>query len=114
MSKKDEKVMEAKKQEEKEVKKEPKIEAKVDLEAKSDKAKVERIDIFRAWCKRCGICVAFCPTSVFELDPLGNPIPTYIDICIGCKWCEIRCPDFAITVIEKKEIKDEGKVASRE
>jgi ferredoxin len=26
-----------------------------------------------------------------------------IEKCINCGWCEIRCPDFAITVEQKNE-----------
>ena len=60
-----------------------------------------KIDIFKAWCKACGICVAFCPTGVLGIDEAGYPYVKDIEKCINCGWCEIRCPDFAITV-EKK------------
>ena len=72
-----------------------------------------RIDVFRAWCKACGICVAFCPTGVLEKDEEGYPYAKDIQRCINCGWCEIRCPDFAITVergskqVEKIELKSE-------
>ncbi len=62
------------------------------------KKEVPRIDIYRAWCKACGICVAFCPTGVLEMDEAGYPFVKEIGKCINCGWCEIRCPDFAITV----------------
>ena len=60
-----------------------------------------KIDIFKAWCKACGICVAFCPTGALGRDEAGYPYVKDIEKCINCGWCEIRCPDFAITV-EKK------------
>lgn len=60
------------------------------------------IDIYRAWCKGCGICAAFCPTGVLARDEAGYPYVQDIDKCINCGWCEIRCPDFAITVEQKK------------
>jgi 2-oxoglutarate ferredoxin oxidoreductase subunit delta len=67
------------------------------------KKKVEpRIDIYKAWCKACGICVAFCPTGTLAKDETGSPYVGDINKCISCGWCEIRCPDFAITV-EKRE-----------
>ncbi|MGQ9508717.1 MAG: 4Fe-4S dicluster domain-containing protein [Thermodesulfobacteriota bacterium] len=70
------------------------------------KKELPKIDIFRAWCKACGICVAFCPTGVLEMDEAGYPYVKEIDKCINCGWCEIRCPDFAITVgMELKERK---------
>ena len=57
-----------------------------------------KIDIYKAWCKACGICVAFCPTGVLAKDEAGYPYVADINQCINCGWCEIRCPDFAITV----------------
>jgi 2-oxoglutarate ferredoxin oxidoreductase subunit delta len=64
-----------------------------------------KIDIFKAWCKACGICVAFCPTGALAKDEAGNPYVKDIEKCINCGWCEIRCPDFAITVGEKSKDK---------
>jgi 2-oxoglutarate ferredoxin oxidoreductase subunit delta len=68
-----------------------------------------KIDIFKAWCKACGICVAFCPTGALAKDEAGNPYVKDIGKCIRCGWCEIRCPDFAITVGPKNKRKAEGK-----
>jgi 2-oxoglutarate ferredoxin oxidoreductase subunit delta len=31
-------------------------------------------------------------------DEAGYPYVKDIEKCINCGWCEIRCPDFAITV----------------
>jgi 2-oxoglutarate ferredoxin oxidoreductase subunit delta len=56
------------------------------------------IDLYRAWCKGCGICVAFCPKGALAQDEAGHLYVKDADLCIGCGWCEIRCPDFAITV----------------
>ncbi len=68
-----------------------------------------KIDIFKAWCKACGICVAFCPTGALAKDEAGNPYVKDAEKCIGCGWCEIRCPDFAITVGRKNKKKAEEK-----
>jgi len=68
---------------------------------KKKKKETPKIDIFKAWCKACGICVAFCPTGALAKDEAGNPYVKDIDKCINCGWCEIRCPDFAITVETK-------------
>ena len=70
------------------------------IEAKK-KREEPKIDIYKAWCKACGICVAFCPTGALANDEAGYPYVNDIEKCINCGWCEIRCPDFAITV-EKK------------
>jgi len=69
------------------------------------KKETPKIDIYQAWCKGCGICVAFCPTGVLAKDEAGYPYIKDIEKCINCGWCEIRCPDFAITV----ETKTKGK-----
>ncbi|MDI6854106.1 MAG: 4Fe-4S binding protein [Deltaproteobacteria bacterium] len=58
------------------------------------------IDIYRAWCKACGICAAFCPRKCLSLDEEGNPVVADAESCTGCGWCELHCPDFAISVRE--------------
>lgn len=49
-------------------------------------------------CKKCGICMEFCPKNVFDLNEEGLIVPRNNDKCIGCKLCEYRCPDFAVKV----------------
>ncbi|QAT48366.1 4Fe-4S dicluster domain-containing protein [Caproiciproducens sp. NJN-50] len=56
------------------------------------------ITVNKAWCKKCGICIAFCPKQVLEKDGDGYPEPTRSEECIGCRLCEMRCPDFAMAV----------------
>jgi 2-oxoglutarate ferredoxin oxidoreductase subunit delta len=75
--------------------------------AETDKKVKEKtppnIDIYKAWCKACGICVAFCPTGTLAKDETGAPYVKDPEKCAKCGLCELRCPDFAITVHEKKE-----------
>lgn len=59
--------------------------------------KVSKIIINKKACKRCGICVAFCPKKVFTSEN-GLPIVANLDECTKCKLCELRCPDYAIIV----------------
>lgn len=47
-------------------------------------------------CKQCGICIEFCPKNVFLQNEDGTILPKNVKNCIGCKMCEMRCPDFAI------------------
>lgn len=56
------------------------------------------IDIFRGWCKSCGICAAFCPRECISIDAEGSPSVSDSSRCTGCGWCELHCPDFAISV----------------
>ena len=51
------------------------------------------------WCKRCGICSAFCPAGVFLADDFGLPSPFREVKCTGCMQCVVLCPDFAIDVM---------------
>lgn len=58
------------------------------------------ITVNKKWCKKCGICAAFCPKKVFDVDEDGSPIPARPEDCVGCRLCEMRCPDFALKVEE--------------
>jgi len=62
-----------------------------------------KISVRREWCKACGICIEFCHKDVLAPDNQEKPIPENIDACIKCGLCELRCPDFAITVEGVKE-----------
>lgn len=57
-----------------------------------------RLEIVRHWCKRCDICVRFCPERCLRLDQEGIVELFAPDRCTGCRVCEWLCPDFAITV----------------
>ncbi len=63
------------------------------------KQKLVSLEINPEWCKGCGICVAFCPKNVWELDRKEKAVPARPQDCICCKMCELRCPDLAIEVI---------------
>jgi 2-oxoglutarate ferredoxin oxidoreductase subunit delta len=82
--------------------------AKVEIDKKQEMGE-EKVHVFEAWCKRCGICVAFCPTGALTSDKDGFPVLTYPEKCTQCGMCELRCPDFAIAVRprEKKESKSD-------
>lgn len=56
------------------------------------------IEINAHWCKRCGICSAFCPKGVLTPGKDGLPQIVAPEKCIQCRLCEIRCPDFAIRI----------------
>ncbi|MDR3564088.1 MAG: 4Fe-4S binding protein [Negativicutes bacterium] len=50
------------------------------------------------WCKSCGVCIAYCPKKVLGFDDAGKISVIDPEACIGCRMCELRCPDFAIDV----------------
>lgn len=67
------------------------------------------VDIER--CKACDLCVSVCPSGTLAMvaapnSTLGAMISVVNpETCIGCKDCELSCPDFAIYVAEKDEFK---------
>ncbi len=75
-------------------------EGKVGMSSKSKK-KVKEIRIEGKWCKRCGICVEFCPGKVLTLENMEPPAATHLEGCTVCRLCEMRCPDYAISVEEE-------------
>lgn len=58
-------------------------------------------------CKACNICVSVCPSGAIAMrQDEGAVQGMMIDVvdegaCIGCRECELHCPDFAIFVAPK-------------
>ncbi|MCF6159154.1 MAG: 4Fe-4S dicluster domain-containing protein [wastewater metagenome] len=55
------------------------------------------VHIQHEYCKKCSICVNFCPVKNLEIQEqklveLGR--------CIACKMCQRYCPDIAIEIEE--------------
>ena len=65
-------------------------------------------------CKACDICVSVCPSGVLGMvyestSTLGAMISIdNPEACIGCSECELSCPDFAIYVAERSDLKAAG------
>ena len=54
-----------------------------------------------AWCKGCAMCADSCPKGVFDIEYLGAvPTVSRPDDCVACGTCELKCPDFAVTVVK--------------
>ncbi len=57
----------------------------------------QEIKIKKAWCKGCGICVAFCPKKVLGLDSMKVKLKCLILRTVSnVVSVSKRCPDFAI------------------
>lgn len=57
--------------------------------------------VYANWCKSCGICIALCPKKVYDKNETGGPVVARPDDCIGCRICEVHCPDFAMSITER-------------
>jgi 2-oxoglutarate ferredoxin oxidoreductase subunit delta len=64
----------------------------------ASKGKVQKIEINLKWCKRCGICAAFCPGGVYETAGSGEPQVSKLEKCTECRLCELYCPEYAVSV----------------
>ncbi len=73
------------------------------------------IEVREDWCKGCNICIDRCPVDALEeSDKLNRrgvrpPKLKQENECNYCRYCELICPDLAITVIpdevDKKPVK---------
>jgi 2-oxoglutarate ferredoxin oxidoreductase subunit delta len=70
--------------------------------------KDEPVHIFSSWCKKCGICISVCPKNVLERGSDGIPFAARPEDCIKCGFCDIHCPDFAISISKKEEEHEEA------
>ncbi len=67
------------------------------LDSMEKSKKNHKISIKKEWCKGCAICVEFCPQDVLGMNGAYAEVVN-LEACTACGLCEIRCPDFAITV----------------
>jgi 2-oxoglutarate ferredoxin oxidoreductase subunit delta len=73
--------------------------------------KGHRFTLIKRFCKGCRICVDFCPTGTLDLDDRFKITIAHPEKCIGCRMCEMRCPDMAIYV-KKSEREPEPAVSA--
>ena len=61
------------------------------------------------WCKGCLLCIQKCPKDALEESDKMNrkgihpPKLKEPNECNHCRFCELICPDFAITVIKDED-----------
>jgi NAD-dependent dihydropyrimidine dehydrogenase PreA subunit len=61
------------------------------------------VAIEEAGCRNCGLCVAICPTKVFEEDgPQQLAKVVRQEDCIGCTSCLYLCPSRCLSVTAEK------------
>ncbi len=72
------------------------------------KKKLKELSINQDWCKGCGICIAFCPKNVLELNDRERASAARPEDCIVCRLCEMRCPDLAIQITEEEQKEKEA------
>lgn len=65
------------------------------------------IIINEAWCKGCAICVELCPEDVLVMEA-GKAKVAHLEQCTACGLCELRCPDFAIVVVDQSKVQESG------
>jgi len=69
------------------------------------------IEVKDDWCKGCNLCIDRCPLDALEESDILNkrgirpPRLKEDNTCNYCRYCELICPDLAITVIPDEEKK---------
>lgn len=69
-----------------------------------------KVYIIEERCKGCNFCIEFCPKNVLEESEKYNskgyhpPEVVNPDDCVDCQLCELICPEFAIYVLDAKEV----------
>lgn len=66
--------------------------------AADDRPAEAPVQIQTELCKACGICIGVCPKQVLMAGRHGvAEVERAVD-CTACRFCELHCPEFAISV----------------
>lgn len=66
--------------------------------SRSASSRLPPVFFYSRWCKKCGLCAAFCARGCIEIGADGIPVLVKPERCNSCGLCELLCPDFAIEV----------------
>jgi 2-oxoglutarate ferredoxin oxidoreductase subunit delta len=64
------------------------------------------VEIDEAFCKGCGLCIAFCERDVLDIATVPNRKGIYAAVvtapegCRGCCRCALVCPEAAIRIVK--------------
>lgn len=61
-----------------------------------------KLEIDRATCTQCGICVDICPANALEIVDDG-PVLTHPELCTECGVCEDQCPSRSIRMSRRQQ-----------
>ena len=80
------------------------------LDADEFDAPKGKVYVIEERCKGCNFCIEFCPRKVLEESERFNskgyhpPEVANPEDCVDCQLCELICPEFAIYVLDAKEV----------
>ncbi|MGC8488131.1 MAG: 4Fe-4S dicluster domain-containing protein [Clostridia bacterium] len=57
-----------------------------------------RLQVRRAWCKGCRLCLDACPAGLLALDDQDRVVVSDVTRCTFCGLCAARCPDFVFVL----------------
>ncbi len=85
------------------------------LNQKTKKSSKGKIYLIEDRCKGCNLCIEFCPKEVLveseKFNEKGYHPPELEEIpgekeCVGCGYCSLVCPEFAIFCEVENEEED--------
>ncbi len=64
--------------------------------------RIERPEIDRDVCLKCGTCSSYCPVAAIEVNKVEDYIEIDFDYCKGCGICATVCPVSCINMVKER------------